>query len=109
MPPNQSLPANEVIAGDCHTVLQRLPDKPFIQTAFLDPPYNIGVDYGSGSKADLLPDDVYLDGIRSVTRECVRRLTPSGSLWLLCPERWADAMGTDADDNASATQSHHLA
>ena len=93
MPLTDPSPANQVIQGNCHDVLERLPDEAFIQTAFLDPPYNIGLDYGSGRQADRLPADVYLERIQSVTRECVRRLNPTGSLWFLCPEQWADQIG----------------
>jgi DNA modification methylase len=83
-----------VIQGNCHQVLNALPDVPFVQTVFIDPPYNIGMNYGSGRKADLLPIDEHLAGIESVVRECSRRLTQTGSLWFLCPEKLADHIGT---------------
>jgi len=87
-------PANQVIHGDCHDVLKALPDERFVQTVFVDPPYNIGIDYGSGRQADLIAPEQYLAGIESLIRECVRRLTQTGSLWFLCPEHWADQVGT---------------
>jgi hypothetical protein len=39
-----------VIHGDCLTVLAAAPAKS-VRLAFADPPYNIGVDYGSGASA----------------------------------------------------------
>ncbi len=89
---SQTRPANQVLHGDCHTILPTLPEG-FVQTAFIDAPYNIGVDYGNGRQADLLPPEVYIERIQSVTRECVRRLTATGSLWFLSPEQWADQFG----------------
>jgi site-specific DNA-methyltransferase (adenine-specific) len=61
---------------------------------FVDPPYNIGLDYGSGKQEDQLSPAEYLEQMQSLIRESVRRLTPTGSLWFLCPERWADQIGT---------------
>ena len=84
---------SKVIQGDCHQVLASLPSA-CADAAFVDPPYNIGFNYGDGSKADLLPKDEYLGRIASLIRLCVERLTSSGSLWFLCPERWADQIGS---------------
>jgi site-specific DNA-methyltransferase (adenine-specific) len=84
---------SQVFHGNCHLVLPKLPSS-FVKTVFLDPPYNIGVDYGSGKEADLLPEEEYLSGLASVVKESVRTLTESGSLWFLIPERWADQVGS---------------
>lgn len=84
---------NAVIEGDCREVLPGLPQG-IAQTVFLDPPYNLGFDYGDGPAADRLPTDVYLAGIQRVVRLSVDRLTDTGSLWVLSPERWADPIGT---------------
>lgn len=62
--------------------------------AFIDPPYNIGIDYGSGRKADLLPPEQYLGMIQRVVQQLVAKLTKRGSLWVLIPEIWADQIGT---------------
>ena len=80
---------SQVIHGDCFQVLPTLPQR-CVQTAFVDPSYNIGVDYGAGRSADLLPPDEYISRIARLIRECVHRLTSTGSLWFLSPERWAD-------------------
>jgi len=83
----------QVIHGDCFQVLPTLPQR-CAQTAFVDPPYNIGVDYGTGRTADLLPPEQYISRIAQLIRECVHRLTSTGSLWFLSPERWADQVGS---------------
>ena len=64
-----------------------------VQLVFADPPYNLGIDYGDGRKADRLPDNDYLAWCERWLTECRRVLLPSGSMWVLVPERWADAFG----------------
>ncbi len=83
---------SQVLHGNCFDILPRLPQGE-VQTAFLDPPYNIGVDYGKGSKADRLPRGAYLGQMKRLAALCVERLAPTGSLWFLIPERWADQVG----------------
>ncbi len=83
---------SQVIQGDCLPELIKLPAAS-IQTVFMDPPYNFAFDYGDGPKADSRPTAEYLADIELVVRRCVRLLTPTGSLWLLGPERWADQFG----------------
>lgn len=82
-----------VIEGNCELVLPTLPGG-IAQVVFLDPPYNLGFDYGEGRAADRLPPDVYLAGIQRVIRLSIDRLTDNGSIWVLSPERWADPIGT---------------
>lgn len=61
--------------------------------AFMDPPYNIGVDYGDGPDADRLPPEAYLAWIEAVIRESIKRLTERGNIWVLINEQWADEFG----------------
>ena len=82
----------KVLCGDCRLLLPTLPSGS-VQLVFIDPPYNIGFDYGSGKAADSLPPDQYLSQIEQLIGECVRLLAPNGSLWVLSPERWADDFG----------------
>jgi len=84
---------SQVFAGNCFEVLPTLPKAQF-QTVFLDPPYNIGIDYGKGSKADKLPAEQYLAQMSQLAELCVEHLTPTGSIWFLIPERRADQVGT---------------
>ena len=86
-----------ILHGDSIEVLPSLPQK-FVKVAFLDTPYNQGVDYGDGAKADKLPASEFLTMIESLIRESVRRLTERGSIWVLSPEKWADDMGAILSD-----------
>ncbi len=88
---------DKVIHGDCIEVLPALPER-FVNAAFLDAPYNMGVDYGDGAKADKLPADEYLTMIETIIRESVKRLTERGSIWVLSPEKWADDIGAILSD-----------
>ncbi len=88
---------SRLFCGDCFEILPTLPVA-CAQMVFIDPPYNIGVDYGKGKAADSLPADRYLARIESLIDECIRLLTPTGSLWFLCPERWADQFGVILSD-----------
>jgi site-specific DNA-methyltransferase (adenine-specific) len=83
---------SNVMEGDCLEVLPRLPAG-FAQLIFADPPYNLGIDYGAGHKADRRSDSEYLAWCEAWLTECRRMLLPSGSLWVLVPERWADQIG----------------
>jgi len=59
-----------------------------VDLAFGDPPYNYGVDYGTGKKADqLAPEDYHVWLCRWVRAAC-NRLRGGGSLWLLLPDEW---------------------
>jgi DNA modification methylase len=89
--PQRELPAR-VLQGDCFTLLPTIPPGS-VDCIFIDPPYNIGVDYGSGRQADRLPKNEYLRQMERLAQLAVERLTPTGSLWFLCPERWADEIG----------------
>jgi site-specific DNA-methyltransferase (adenine-specific) len=60
---------------------------------FADPPYNIGIDYGQGIKADRLPDEQYLAWCAKWVRSCADRLTDDGSLWVLIDNKYADCFG----------------
>jgi len=86
-----------ILHGDSLEVLPTLPPR-FVNVAFLDPPYNQGIDYGEGSKADKLPSADYLTQIETAIRESVKRLTDRGSIWVLSPEKWADEMGAILSD-----------
>lgn len=56
---------------------------------FADPPYNIGIDYGNGAKADRLPDRDYLTWAEQwigAAKEC---MTGDGSLWVMICDEYA--------------------
>lgn len=77
-----------ITTGDCVEFLTNSPAKCY-RLIFSDPPYNIGVDYGKGKKADLLTPEKYLDLIGRYVAECMRTLTNDGSLWLMICDEWA--------------------
>lgn len=83
---------SEVLHGDCFELLLTIPASS-VNCIFIDPPYNFGINYGSGSQADRLPTETYLHQMERLAQLAVERLTPTGSLWFLCPEKWADEMG----------------
>jgi site-specific DNA-methyltransferase (adenine-specific) len=62
--------------------LKRLPAHS-ARLIFTDPPYNIGIDYGTGKKADLLGDDEYMEWVEAWLRDCKSLLTDDGSLLAL--------------------------
>jgi site-specific DNA-methyltransferase (adenine-specific) len=56
---------------------------------FTDPPYNIGIDYGDGEKADLLTPQAYMKWVRSWFSLCWDCLTDDGSLWVMIGDEYA--------------------
>jgi site-specific DNA-methyltransferase (adenine-specific) len=59
---------NTIVKGDCRELLKQLPDKSC--DIFLDPPYNVGKDYGPWQ--DNLPEHEYYLFIETVLKECKR-------------------------------------
>lgn len=53
-----------IITGDCIAEMRKL-EPGTVRLAFADSPYNIGIDYGHGSKADDLSDEKYLAWCRT--------------------------------------------
>ena len=56
---------------------------------FTDPPYNIGIDYGLGEKADLLSPQAYMKWVRQWLSLCWDCLTDDGSLWVMIGDEYA--------------------
>ena len=56
---------------------------------FTDPPYNIGIDYGEGEKADLLSPQSYMKWVRQWLGLCWDCLTDDGSLWVMIGDEYA--------------------
>lgn len=82
----------EIRCGDCIEELAKF--KPgTARLAFADPPYNQGIDYGPGRKADSLADEAYLAWCRRWIKACVRVLTDDGSLWVMISDEYADHFG----------------
>ena len=56
---------------------------------FTDPPYNIGIDYGEGEKADLLTPKAYMKWVREWFSLCWDCLTDDGSFWVMIGDEYA--------------------
>jgi site-specific DNA-methyltransferase (adenine-specific) len=74
----------EVMWGDIVriSVRQHIADRRF-RLAVPDPPYNQGVDYGGGAKADQLPEPEYLEELRKRLTLTAQFLTDDGSMWVI--------------------------
>jgi site-specific DNA-methyltransferase (adenine-specific) len=79
-----------VLTGDCVKVLNTLEDGGY-RLVFADPPYNFGLDYGQGKKADRRPDYVEWAGLW--IEKCYAKLAADGSLWVMVPDEWAIEIG----------------
>ena len=69
-----------IIVGDCCKVLSELP-RDSVDLIVADPPYNIGIDYGSGQQADRRAD--YDAWCERWINWCYRALKPHGSIWII--------------------------
>jgi site-specific DNA-methyltransferase (adenine-specific) len=72
--------------GDCVQFLSHMASEIF-DLVVADPPYNIGVDYGGGPKADRRSD--YDLWCHNWIQECYRVLKPSGSIWIISGQEYA--------------------
>jgi DNA modification methylase len=71
---------DRIITGDCVEVMRAM-EPNSVDLIVTDPPYNIGVDYGFGRKADRRND--YWPWCRNWIYLCNRLLKPHGSLWIV--------------------------
>jgi site-specific DNA-methyltransferase (adenine-specific) len=82
---NGSVPKSsdwQIICEDCPTGIKNvLPGS--VRLVFADPPYNIGINYGSGAKADKLPPTEYHEWCRKWIHALLGCLSSDGSFWLL--------------------------
>jgi site-specific DNA-methyltransferase (adenine-specific) len=76
----------QLYKGDCMDLLALIGSES-VDTAFADPPFNLGKDYGKGLN-DALAAHEYLDWCRAWVRECVRVLKPGGAFWLWNLPKW---------------------
>lgn len=77
-----------LIHGDCLKEMEKMPAHSF-RLAFADPPYNIGIDYGRGAKADQISEDKYQDWCQKWMSELHRLLSKDGTLWVLINDEHA--------------------
>ena len=86
----------KIIHGDCLDVLATLDERP--RLIFADSPYNIGVDYGNGSKADRLSRDEFRGWLRERIAACARVLADDGSLWWMMGQQHQAAVYLAMED-----------
>jgi site-specific DNA-methyltransferase (adenine-specific) len=77
-----------ITAGDC---IERMAGMPAgsVDLVVADPPYNIGIDYGDGRRADRRQDADYIAWTRAWVEAATRLLSPTGSMWVICGHEYA--------------------
>lgn len=75
--------AASVILADCIDGLLSLAPGS-VNLVVADPPYNIGIDYGDGERADRIGDDAYIAWTRRWIAAAARALAPDGTMWVVC-------------------------
>ena len=68
-------------------------DWPKSRLIFADPPYNIGIDYGNGKKADSLKPTDYMTWVDGWITRSINCLTADGSLWVMIGDEYAAEYG----------------
>lgn len=83
-----------ILHGDCIEQMERMSaDGRSFDLVVTDPPYNIGIDYGRGEDADLLPGEEYAAWCRQWIQLAAMLLSPAGSLWIISGQEfgaWID-------------------
>lgn len=78
--------------GDCLPWLKALPDAA-VQMVFADPPFNLGKNYGHNI-SDKMKEEEYLAWSQAWLEECVRILSPGGSLLVFNLPKWLIPYGS---------------
>ncbi len=74
-----TLPLNQIILGDVNTELKKLPSGS-CDVIIIDPPYNIGKDFGNNSDNKSLID--YISWSKEWISESIRILKPNGTMFI---------------------------
>lgn len=75
----KALPLNRIVLGDAITELKKLPDES-CDVIVIDPPYNIGKDFGNnGDKREL---SEYVSWCKEWINECIRVMKPTGTMFI---------------------------
>ena len=75
----KSLPLNKIILGDAMAELKKLPDES-CDVVVIDPPYNIGKDFGNNIDRRELSE--YVTWCKEWINECIRVMKPSGTMFI---------------------------
>jgi len=81
-----------IFCGDALTFLRGLQNNS-ARIVFLDPPFNLGKQYGGKKTLDQMPPNEYRDWLHTIVDESVRILEPGGSLFLYHIPLWAMRIG----------------
>ena len=76
---NKTLPLNKIILGDALAELKKLPDES-CDVVVIDPPYNIGKDFGNNIDKRELSE--YVSWCKEWINECIRTMKPSGTMFI---------------------------
>lgn len=76
---NTALPLNKIILNDAVEELKKLPNES-CDVIIIDPPYNIGKDFGNDSDKRELKE--YVDWSKIWINECVRVMKPTGTMFI---------------------------
>jgi len=76
---NKTLPLNKIILGDALAELKKLPDES-CDVIVIDPPYNIGKDFGNNHDKRELSE--YVAWCKEWINECIRVMKPSGTMFI---------------------------
>jgi site-specific DNA-methyltransferase (adenine-specific) len=71
----------KVFLGDAFDFLSAIQESSG-SIVFLDPPFNLGKDYGNGKRHDLRPHSDYLEWLSALLKEAARVLKPGGALYV---------------------------
>jgi DNA modification methylase len=83
----------DIRSVDCIAGLETVPSGS-VRLVFADPPYNCGVDYGKGAKADQLPPIKFSAWCDHWIAECRRVLTPDGSIFVMIDRHYTGDIGS---------------
>lgn len=75
----ETLPLNKVVLGDVLAELKKLPDES-CDVVIIDPPYNIGKDFGNNTDKRELND--YISWCKEWIKECIRTMKPNGTMFI---------------------------
>lgn len=76
---NKTLPLNRIILGDALAELKKLPDES-CNVIVIDPPYNIGKDFGNNHDKRELSE--YVSWCKEWINECIRTMKPNGTMFI---------------------------
>ena len=72
-----------IITGSCIDTMAGMPAGT-VDLVVADPPYNIGIDYIDGKKADMLPSEMYAAWTAKWIAAAARVLRPGGTMFVIC-------------------------